>query len=618
MIMDYDVIVIGGGHAGIEAALSLARMGAQTLMITQNLDTIGKLSCNPAIGGLAKGNLVREIDALGGEMARLIDATMIQFRMLNRSKGPAVQAPRAQADRAAYSHIAKGRLEQQENLSLFQDTVSNLIVTDNAVSGVTTERGLSISSRKVVLTSGTFMEATVFIGDFTSPSGRLGEPAAVGLGAALRRMGFQVGRLKTGTPARVLRRSLDLSVMKEQKGEERMLPFSFTGDGIDRPSVSCYVTYTNPTTHKIIQNNIGRSPLYSGKIKGIGPRYCPSIEDKVKRFPDRERHQIFVEPEGLGTEEMYLNGLSSSLPEEVQREFLRTIRGLEDLVILRPGYAVEYDYLNPTQLYPSLETKLIRGLFLAGQTNGTSGYEEAAAQGLLAGINAALSLDNKDPFVLPRTESYAGVLVDDLVTLGTDEPYRLFTSRAEHRLALRHDTADIRLTDKGYQVGLQTEKRMEAMLKKKQLMKEINALLEKRRVRSDDTDILPGLEKHIGKSFRHVLKDPKFHFAELSHVDDCFKERAGAAILDQVELDVKYEGYIKRQAKHIHRVRQMERIRLNRSFDYDRIVGLSAEAREKLKWIRPASLGQASRISGVRQSDLSLIMLYTSRRKSDP
>ncbi|MEE8184542.1 MAG: tRNA uridine-5-carboxymethylaminomethyl(34) synthesis enzyme MnmG, partial [Acidobacteriota bacterium] len=453
--MDFDAIVIGGGHAGIEAAGALAALGYNTMLVTQNLDCIGKMSCNPAIGGLAKGNLVREIDALGGRMARLIDQTMIQFRILNRSKGPAVQAPRAQADKAHYSLLAKQTLEQTANLTLFQDTVVDFLLdgADSTIQGVLTERGRRFRSRAVVLTTGTFLEATIFIGEYNAPGGRLGEPPACGLGTRLREMGFAVGRLKTGTPARGLRSSLNLERMEEQRGDSEILPFSFAAesDVLNRPSVSCYLTYTTPETHRIIRENLHRSPLYGGKIKGVGPRYCPSIEDKVVRFPERERHQIFVEPEGLSTGEVYLNGISSSLPEEVQERFLHTVPGLEKLEILRPGYAVEYDFINPTQLYPSLETKRIRGLFAAGQTNGTSGYEEAAAQGLMAGINAACYLQGKPPLILSRAEAYIGVLIDDLVTLGTEEPYRLFTSRAEYRLCLRHDTADLRLLEKGHQ-----------------------------------------------------------------------------------------------------------------------------------------------------------------------
>ncbi|MEW5816612.1 MAG: tRNA uridine-5-carboxymethylaminomethyl(34) synthesis enzyme MnmG, partial [Spirochaetota bacterium] len=410
--MDFDAIVIGGGHAGIEAALALARLHFKTLLITQSLDTIGRMSCNPAIGGLSKGNIVREIDALGGEMGKLIDATMIQFRMLNRSRGPAVQAPRAQADKAAYSRLATFTLEGQKDLDLFQDTVTDFLLDSSGgkIQGVKTQRDRLFTSRVVVLTTGTFMEGTIFIGEYTTPSGRLGEPAAVGLGVNLRKIGFSVGRLKTGTPARAARWSLDFDKMEKQPGDAGIVPFSFFHDTVDRPNISCYITYTNERTHAIIRENIHRSPLYGGKIKGRGPRYCPSIEDKVVRFPDRIRHQIFVEPEGLDSEEMYLNGVSSSLPEEVQEQFLRTIPGFEHIAIMRPGYAVEYDFLDPLQLYPSLETKRIKGLFVAGQTNGTSGYEEAACQGLMAGINAALLLQSKEPLVLTRSEAYTGVL----------------------------------------------------------------------------------------------------------------------------------------------------------------------------------------------------------------
>ncbi|MCK9191474.1 MAG: tRNA uridine-5-carboxymethylaminomethyl(34) synthesis enzyme MnmG, partial [Sphaerochaetaceae bacterium] len=462
--MDFDTIVIGGGHAGIEACLAPARMGFKTLLITQNLDAIGRLSCNPAIGGLAKGNIVREIDALGGEMGHLIDSTMIQYRILNRRRGPAVQSPRAQADKFEYSALAKRTVELQPNLSLFMDTVVDLIIDEDTkiVSGVITERGHKITSKTVVLTTGTFMEGRIFIGEYDSPCGRLGEVAAIGLGTNLRKHGFTLGRMKTGTPARIKKSSIDFSKCEEQPGDDPM-PFSFDYESVDRPSIPCFITWTNDKTHEIIRKNIQKSPLYGGKIVGKGPRYCPSIEDKVVRFPDRERHQIFIEPEGANTEEMYLNGLSSSLPEDVQNAFMRTLPGLENAEVMRPAYAVEYDYIDPLQLLPSLECINNRGLFIAGQTNGTSGYEEAACQGLIAGINAAQKLKGEEPLILSRAESYTGVLIDDLVTKGTKEPYRMFTSRAEYRLNMRHDSCDQRLLPKGHAVGLQSQEKLEIL-----------------------------------------------------------------------------------------------------------------------------------------------------------
>jgi tRNA uridine 5-carboxymethylaminomethyl modification enzyme len=616
VIVDFDAIVIGGGHAGIEAAGALAALGYNTMLVTQNLDCIGKMSCNPAIGGLAKGNLVREIDALGGRMARLIDQTMIQFRILNRSKGPAVQAPRAQADKAHYSLLAKQTLEQTANLTLFQDTVVDFLLdgADSTIQGVLTERGRRFRSRAVVLTTGTFLEATIFIGEYNAPGGRLGEPPACGLGTRLREMGFAVGRLKTGTPARGLRSSLNLERMEEQRGDSEVLPFSFAAesDVLNRPSVSCYLTYTTPETHRIIRENLHRSPLYGGKIKGVGPRYCPSIEDKVVRFPDRERHQIFVEPEGLSTGEVYLNGISSSLPEEVQERFLHTVPGLEKLEILRPGYAVEYDFINPTQLYPSLETKRIRGLFAAGQTNGTSGYEEAAAQGLMAGINAACYLQGKPPLILSRAEAYIGVLIDDLVTLGTEEPYRLFTSRAEYRLCLRHDTADLRLLEKGHQIGLQPSEAVEALKAKRRGIDEIRELLRQRNLHERDCEKFPVFRKHLGGTLEHVLKDPEVHIEDLLSFDEGLKDK-NSEWLHLSELDVKYEGYIKRQEKQVERFRELEDLKIPRDFDYDIATGLSAESRLKFKEIRPLSVGQASRVSGVRSSDIAVLLVHLRR-----
>lgn len=599
--MDYDAIVIGGGHAGIEASLALARMGFSTLVITQSLDAIGRLSCNPAVGGLAKGNIVREVDALGGEMGRLIDKSMIQFRILNRRRGPAVQSPRAQADKFTYSRIAKQTLEAQKGLHLFMDTVVDLMENpDHSYAGVVTERGHRITSRVLVLTTGTFMEGRIFIGEYDARYGRLDEPAAIGLGTNLRRLGFEVGRLKTGTPARVRRSSLDLDAMEKQDADPVPLPFSFSDTKIDRPMVPCYITWTNDQVHEIIRQNISRSPLYGGKIVGKGPRYCPSIEDKVVRFPQRDRHQVFIEPEGIGTEEMYLNGLSSSLPEDVQCAFIHQVKGLEHAEIMRPGYAVEYDFLNPRGLYPSLESKRMSGLFVAGQTNGTSGYEEAACQGLIAGINAAQKLKGEPPLVLKRNEAYIGVLIDDLVTMGTNEPYRMFTSRAEYRLLLRHDTADQRLTPKGYQVGLQSGEALERLKRK---MEGIEAVKELLRGRSYEQ-----------KNALQALKMPE---VEIDQMIGAIPELAGydESVRYQVELDVKYQGYIDREDREISRFERLEGMAIPAGFDYDKVQGLSFESREKLKKVLPISVGQASRVNGVRMSDIALLILHLQRKE---
>ena len=591
---DYDCIVIGGGHAGIEAASAAAREGFSTLMITQSLDAIGRLSCNPAIGGLAKGNLVREIDAMGGVMGHLIDQSMIQFRILNRRRGPAVQAPRAQADKFTYSRNAKELLEHTPRLSLFMDTVTDLIVEDGAVCGVVTQRGWKISSRTVVLTTGTFMNGRIFIGEWDAPCGRLGEEAAFGLGDSLRRLGFDVGRLKTGTPARVRRSSLDFDELEIQPGDEEMLPFSFDYDCVDRPQLDCYVTWTNEETHRIIRENISRSPLYGGKIVGKGPRYCPSIEDKVVRFPDRERHQIFVEPEGVSTEEMYLNGLSYSLPEEVQHELIRTLPGLRHCEIMRPAYAVEYDYLNPLDLYPSLESKRLKHLFIAGQTNGTSGYEEAAAQGLVAGINAALSMRGEEALILKRSEAYTGVLIDDLVTKGTKEPYRMFTSRAEYRLSLRHDNADIRLTRLAYEKGSAGKEKLERLEEKMRMMSDLKESLRAYRER--------------GKNGLQLLKEPETSIEDLA-VRIPRLSAFPVPVQREVALDIKYEGYLARQEAEAESLVKKEAMKIPQDFDYDSLKGLSSESREKLKQVRPVTIAQAQRISGLRVSDIALLMM---------
>lgn len=677
----YDVVVVGAGHAGIEASLACARMGLKTLVITQTIESIGRMSCNPSIGGIAKGNIVREIDALGGEMAKLTDKSLIQFRLLNSSRGPAVQAPRAQADKTVYSQLARKALESTPNLYTLMDTVVDILTTASTtplpphsdstaekgtipgesrnegvteaaksgmrqkITGVVTERGRVIPVRAVVLTTGTFLGGRIFIGEYDAPCGRLGEAAAFGLTASLRRLGFTTGRLKTGTPPRILKSTIDFTKLEMQPGDDTVIPFSFDDRTVDRPLVPCHIVYTNGATHKIIRDNIGRSPLYSGKIHGIGPRYCPSIEDKVMRFAERERHQIFVEPEGLETDEMYLNGLSSSLPECVQDAFMRTMPGFEHAVPSRPGYAVEYDYVEPTQLFPSLETKRVAGLFDAGQINGTSGYEEAAGQGIVAGINAGYyarahkslcgplcsapsdtgsspsstepgrfyphaaftpeeeaqfaGISEKEtaalngaeeaaqkaagradfrtipewvPLVLGRDEAYIGVLIDDLVTLGTKEPYRMFTARAEYRLKLRYDTADRRLVKYGFAAGLKTQQQLDATNAKYAAEDEILAQLLK----------------------RPDMANPGYPEAEWT----------------EAKIEFKYKYYIEKQDKRVEKMHRMENTRIPDSFDYGSVVSLSAESRTKLEKIRPLTLGQASRISGIRVSDIMLLMVY--------
>jgi len=617
----YHVIVVGGGHAGCEGALATSRLGCQTLLLTMNLDTIAFMSCNPAVGGLAKGQLVKEIDALGGEMGKNTDATAIQFRRLNMAKGPAVRSSRAQVDRQAYRLKMKEVLERQEGLELKQALVEEILVDGNRTIGVRTSIGQKFYARTVIITPGTFLNGLIHIGLTNFPAGRMGDFPAVKLSENLRELGFRIGRFKTGTCPRLDGKTIDFSKLKVQEGDKVPVPFSFSTERIVQPQLPCYITYTNPETHRIIREGLNRSPLYTGIIKGTGVRYCPSIEDKVMKFRDRERHQIFLEPEGLNTSEFYPNGLSTSLPLDIQVRMLRSIEGLGRVEIMRPGYAIEHDYVDPTQLKPTLETKLIENLYFCGQINGTTGYEEAAAQGLIGGINAALKVQDKPPFMLDRSEAYIGVLIDDLVTKGTKEPYRMFTSRAEYRLILREDNADLRLSGKVYGLGLIAEGRyQEVRAKKKAIEEELTRLREIRifpnSLTSEKFLELGWAALRSPISLFELLRRPEVSYADLK----LFDKKIGETPLDvaeQVEIQIKYEGYIKRQEQDIEKFKRLENKRIPLEINYQEIVGLSNEVKEKLSATKPISLGQASRISGVTPAAIAILMVYLKRMGVD-
>lgn len=618
----YDVIVIGAGHAGSEAAGASANMGAKTLLITMNLQNIAQMSCNPAMGGIAKGQIVREIDALGGYSGIVTDKTAIQFKMLNKSKGPAMWSPRAQSDRMQFADCWRMMLEQTQNLDFFQDSVNGLLFEENKIVGVKTALGIEIKAKSVVITAGTFLNGLIHIGEKTFGGGRAGESSSTGITEDLVKKGFESGRMKTGTPPRVDGRSLDYSKMIEQPGDEFPVKFSYLPTTKPlREQRSCYLTYTNQKVHDLLREGFDRSPMFNGRIQSTGPRYCPSVEDKINRFATKERHQIFVEPEGWNTVEIYVNGFSTSLPEDIQDKAIRAIEGFENVKFFRYGYAIEYDYFPPTQLKHSLETKLIKNLFFAGQINGTTGYEEAAAQGLMAGINAALKVQENEPFILKRNEAYIGVLIDDLITKGTEEPYRMFTSRAEYRTLLRQDNADLRLTPKGFEIGLASKERMERVLEKQRKTDLLIAFLENASVKPEE--INPILESKdlalVSQSLKlfKIATRPQLSFDDLKDIA-VLKEFVDAnaideEIIEQAEIHLKYSGYIEKEKTNADKLNRLENVLIPSSFDYHKLGSLSFEAKEKLSKIKPTSISQASRISGVSPSDVSVLLVYMGR-----
>ena len=620
MFNQYDVIVVGAGHAGCEAAHAAATMGSSVLLITMNMQTIAQMSCNPAMGGVAKGQIVREIDALGGMSGIISDKTMIQFRMLNRSKGPAMWSPRCQSDRNMFANEWRLTLEQNKNVDFWQEMVAGLLVENGVVIGVKTQMGIEIKAKAVVLTNGTFLNGKIHIGEKNFGGGRTAEKAATGITEQLVELGFEAGRMKTGTPPRVDGRSLNYAIMEEQPGDEGPTKFSY----LDTPTLtkqrSCWITYTNQEVHDILKTGFEKSPMFAGRIKGIGPRYCPSVEDKINRFADKDRHQIFVEPEGWDTVEVYVNGFSTSLPEDVQYKALKKIPGFENVKMFRPGYAIEYDYFPPTQLSNTLETHLVKNLFFAGQINGTTGYEEAACQGLMAGINAHQNAHQKERFTLSRSDAYIGVLIDDLINKGTEEPYRMFTSRAEFRTLLRQDNADLRLTEKGYNINLASELRYQKMVEKKQNINHLLAELKQQKVSPDEIN---GYFQQIGSaaikektSLYQLLKRPEIEVKTLQKANQVFDEFLGnfsQEVIEQVEINIKYESYIDKEYLMAEKLTKLEDLVIHPNFDYSKLSAISIESREKLRRIRPQTLGQASRISGVSPSDISVLMIYLGR-----
>ncbi|MES2835969.1 MAG: tRNA uridine-5-carboxymethylaminomethyl(34) synthesis enzyme MnmG [Bacteroidota bacterium] len=619
MFKEYDVIVVGAGHAGCEAAAAAANLGSSVLLITMNMQTIAQMSCNPAMGGIAKGQIVREIDALGGYSGIISDKSAIQFRMLNRSKGPAMWSPRCQSDRMLFAEYWRLALEQTPNVDFWQDMVSSIIVKDNVVCGVVTSMGLEIKSKAVVLTNGTFLNGVIHIGEKQFGGGRTGEKSAKGLTEDLLQYGFVSGRMKTGTPPRIDGRSLDYSKMEEQKGDDNPEKFSYTDTKSLAKQRSCYVTYTNEQVHEILRTGFEKSPMFAGRIQGLGPRYCPSIEDKITRFAERDRHQIFVEPEGWNTVEIYVNGFSTSLPEDVQQKALRLIPGFENAKMFRPGYAIEYDYFPPTQLDLTLKTKLIDNLYFAGQINGTTGYEEAACQGLMAGINAHQKINNKEAFVLSRSEAYIGVLIDDLVTKGTDEPYRMFTSRAEFRILLRQDNADIRLTEKSFNIGLASKERLDKVNEKIAGTQEIIKFFKKESISQNDANpILESKESALINQqvkINTLLSRPNVEIKDFKSIDfiSSFLSKYDRETIEQAEILIKYEGYIEKEKDVADKHQRLENYVLKEDFDYSTIVSLSAEAKQKLNKIKPSTIGQASRISGINPADISVLIVHLGR-----